>query len=94
MQNTETAELFTFTTSSKTGRRAVGKLLRHYQRMQRTRPDELPVIRLGKGGFKHNDSRVGWVDTPVFVVVGRAPRDSAAKPDTSLGTFLDDKIVF
>jgi hypothetical protein len=94
LQNTETAELYTFTTSSKTGRRAVGQLLRHYERMQRTKPDELPVIRLGKGGFKHKDSRVGWVDTPVFVVVGRAPRDSAAKPDTSLGTFLDDKIVF
>ena len=64
-------------------------LLRHYERMQRTRPDELPVIRLGKGGFKHKDSRVGWVDTPVFVVVGRAPRDSAAKPDTSIGAFLE-----
>ena len=92
LQHAETQELFTFSTSSKTGRRAVGNLLRHYQRMQRTRPDELPVIRLGKGGFQRKDSRVGWVDTPVFVVVGKVPRDSAAKPDTSIGAYLNDEI--
>jgi hypothetical protein len=60
--------------------------------MQKTRPDELPVVRLGKGGFQHKDSRVGFVDVPVFVVIGRAPRDSATKPDTSIGTFLNDEI--
>jgi hypothetical protein len=52
LQNTESSELFTFSTTSKTGRRAVGNLLRHYERMQKTRPNELPVIRLGKGGFQ------------------------------------------
>ena len=95
LQNTETQELFTFSTSSKTGRRAVGNLLRHFQRMGRTRPDELPVVKLGKGGFQHKDTRVGWVDcVPVFVVVGRAPRDSAAKPHTSIETFISDQIPF
>jgi hypothetical protein len=92
LQHTNTQELFTFSTSSKTGRRAVGNVLRHYERMQRNHPDELPVIKLGKGGFKHRDTRVGWVDVPLFVVVGRTPRDSAAKPDTSVGTFLNDDI--
>ena len=92
LQNVETNELFTFSTTSKTGRRAVGNLLRHYERMQRTRPDELPVIRLGKGGFQHKDTRVGFVSTPVFVVIGRAPRDNATKPDTSIGTYLNDEI--
>ena len=92
LQNTETAELFTFSTTSKTGRRAVGILLRHYQRMQKTRPDELPVIKLGKGGYEHKDSRVGWVAVPVFVVVGRALRDGTAKPDTSIGRFIDDEL--
>jgi hypothetical protein len=93
LQNTETAELFTFSTSSRTGRRAVGTLLRHYERMQKARPDELPVIRLSTGGFQHKDTRVGWVSVPVFVVVGRAPRDSAAKPDTSIGAYLNDEIT-
>jgi hypothetical protein len=89
LQHKDTNELYTFSTSSKTGRRAVGNLLRHYERMQRTRPGELPVVRLGKGGYTHKDARVGWVDTPVFVVVGRAPRDDAAKSDT-----LNDPVSF
>jgi hypothetical protein len=92
LQHVETRELFTFSTSSKTGRRAVGNLLRHFTRMQKTHPDELPVIRLGKGGYTHRDSRVAWVATPVFVVVGRAPRDGTAKPDTSTGAYLNDAI--
>ena len=66
LQDTSTSELFTFSTSSRTGRRAVGNLLRHYNRMQKSHPDELPVVKLGKGGFQHKDSRVGWVSTPVF----------------------------
>jgi hypothetical protein len=94
LQNTATAELFTFTTNTRTGRRAVGNLLRSYTRMKKTHPDELPVIRLGKGGFNHKDSRVGWVDVPVFIVVGRAPRDSTAKPDTSTEAFLNDALPF
>ena len=94
LQNTDTAELFTFTTSSATGRRAVGNLLHHYNRMQRTNPDELPVVKLKTGGFNHKDERIGWVPTPVFAVVGRAPRDSAAKPDTSSGGDMSDTIPF
>jgi hypothetical protein len=46
------------------------------------------------GGFNHRDDRVGWVSTPVFAVVGRAPKESAAKPDTSLTADLQDKIPF
>src|SRR5262245_18511555 len=92
LQHTETSELFTFVTSSTTGRRAVGNLLHHYNRMQRTNPDELPVVKLKVGGFNHRDERIGWVPTPVFAVVGRAQRDSAAKPDTSLAGDLNDSI--
>jgi len=92
MQRTGTLEMFTFTTSSPTGRRAVGQLLRHYERMQRVNPNELPVVRLQKGGFQHKDSRVGFVATPVFAVIGRAPRDSAAIPDTLPSADLNDEI--
>jgi hypothetical protein len=92
LQDTTTSELYTFVTSSVTGRKAVGNLLRHYDRMRRHHPDDLPVVRLGKGGFNYKDSRVGWVDVPLFVVVGRAPRDSAAKPDTSISAALNDEI--
>jgi hypothetical protein len=94
LQSTDTAELFSFVTSSATGRRAIGNLLHHYDRMQRTNPGELPVIKLKVGGFNHKDERIGWVPTPVFAVVGRAPRDSAAKPDTSSSGDLNDAIPF
>ena len=49
LQRTDTAELFTFVTSSKTGRRAVGNLLRHYDRMRRTHADDFPRVRLSSG---------------------------------------------
>jgi hypothetical protein len=94
LQRGDTAELATFVTSSKTGRRAVGNLLRHYERMRTTNPGELPVVRLKRSGFDHRDPRVGWVSTPAFAVVGRAPRDSAAKPDTSAAADLNDDIPF
>jgi hypothetical protein len=94
LQNTVTLELFTFVTQSKTGRRAVGNLLRHYNRSKKTHPDDAPVVRLRVGGFNHPDDRVGWVKTPVLVVVGRRPRDSAAKPDTSPGGDMNDAIGF
>jgi hypothetical protein len=94
LQNTQTQELFTFGTMSATGRRSVGNLLRHYDRMRRTNPNDLPVVRLKAGGFNHRDERIGWVATPVFVVVGRAPRDSVAVPDTSVAADMNDAIPF
>ena len=95
LQCVETSELFTFVTSSITGRRAVGNLLRHYDRMARTNPNEFPVVRLKIGGFQHRDDRVGWVATPVFAVVGRRVKDAGlAKPDTSLSGDLNDEIPF
>ena len=94
LQRGDTGEMFTFTTSSDTGRRAVGNLTRHYDRLQKTHPDMYPVVRLKVSGFQHRDQRVGWVPTPVFAVVGRAPKDSTAKPDTSLSAQMDDSIGF
>ena len=76
LQHADTAELFTFATSSMTGRRAVGNLLRHYDRMRRTHPNELPVIKLKVGGFQHRDERIGWVSQPC-VTRARSP----ASPD-------------
>jgi hypothetical protein len=89
-----TQELLTFTTTSKTGRRAVGNLLRHYERLQKTDPGAFPVVRLRPGGFNHSDPRIGWVPTPTFVVVGVTPGHTAAVPDTSVKAQLNDQIPF
>jgi hypothetical protein len=94
LQNTETKEIFTFATTSLTGRRAIGNLLKHFDRMRRTNADELPIVRLKSGGFNHRDDRIGWVSVPVFAVVGRAPRDSAAKPNTSAASDMNDALPF
>jgi hypothetical protein len=94
LQQAGTTELFTFVTRSVTGRRSVGNLLKHYDRMCRVNPGEYPVVRLKTGGFQHRDERVGWVATPAFAVVGRAPRDSVAQPGTSAGGDMDDVIPF
>ena len=76
-------ELFTFATSSKTGRKAVGNLLRYYDRISKQSADAYPITRLKAGGFNHKDPRIGWVPVPNFAIVGRAPKASAAKPDSS-----------
>jgi len=94
LQRCDTGEFFTFATSSKTGRNAVGELLKHYNRTRKSHPDEYPVVRLKLAGYDHHDERVGWVNTPKFAVVGRVPRDSAAKPDTSLAGDMQDEIPF
>lgn len=102
MQHTRTSELATFVTYPPTGRRAVGTLLRHFRRMCSTHPGSMPIVQLRAGGFQHRDTRVGWVATPMFVVVGRHPPDGAAepdpnkpdpsKPDQSMAASLDDEI--
>jgi hypothetical protein len=92
LQSPGTHELGTFATSSRTGRRAIGNLLRHYDRMRKKDDDHYPVVRLKVSGYNHKDERVGWVHTPVFAVVGKAPKASAAIPDTSLSGDMNDEI--
>jgi hypothetical protein len=94
LQDGETGELFTFVTRTVTGLRAVGNLLRHYERMKRTHPDMYPLVKLKAGGFNHRDTRVGWVSVPTFAVVGRHKKDDAATPDTSPSTDMDDEVPF
>ena len=80
LQRLDNSELVTFAAMSKTARRAVGVLLRHYDRMQRTHPGFLPLVRLKVGGYQHRDTRVGWVKTPVIAAVGQVPGENAVKP--------------
>jgi hypothetical protein len=94
LQTPGTHELFTYATTSKTGRRAIGNLLRHYDRMRRKDVDHYPVVRLKSSGFNHRDPRIGFVPTPLLAVVGTAPKASAAIPDTSPAADLNDQIPF
>jgi hypothetical protein len=92
LKRPSTMELLTFSTLSKTGRRAVGTLLKHYDRLQISSPGSYPVVRLKVGGYQ--DSRYGWVHVPNFVVVGASPGHTVAIPDTSLKKEMSDEIPF
>lgn len=98
LQETETRELFTFSTQSKTGRGAVVNLLRHYDRLRRTHPDDVPIVRLKVGYYTPRERpQLGPQAKPVFAVVGKAPRNCAARPeipppDTSVDADLNDEI--
>ncbi len=81
LQDPKSHELFTFTTTSLTGRRACGNLLRHFDRMQRRSADEYPIVRLKPGSFMHRDERIGIVRVPAFAVVGTAPKHSVSFPE-------------
>jgi hypothetical protein len=91
LQDPVSLALFTFVTSSITGRRAVGNLLRHFDRMRRNDPDSgHPIVRCKPSGYESKKKGVGWVNTPSFAVVGRWP--TAPLFDTSVAADMNDKI--
>jgi hypothetical protein len=93
-EDRKTGDLFTFTTTNATGRRSVGNLLKHYERLKRNHADDYPLVRLKSGGFNSKKPGVGFVHVPTFAVIGRAPKASAAVPDGSVAADLDDRIPF
>jgi len=94
LQNVETGELYVFNTSSITGRRAVDNLIQACDRMQRTEPNDYPIIRLRIGGFQHRDERIGWIKTPAFERCGKAPKADLTAVTTSVAGDMSDEIPF
>jgi hypothetical protein len=92
LESVETGEVYIFQTMSKTGLRAVSNLLRQASRMAAKDPDQLPVIKLRAGGY--DDRRYGWVKTPAFEFVGKAPKTNATAAETSVSADMDDAIPF
>jgi hypothetical protein len=92
--STEDDELFIFQTSSLTGRRACDAVIRMCGKMQAKEPDSYPVVKLRISGFEHKDERVGWIKTPAFDRVGKAPKANATLADTTREGDLDDEIPF
>jgi hypothetical protein len=92
LESVETGEIYIFQTMSTTGLRAVANLLRQSSRMATKNPDHLPVIKLRAGGFEHR--KYGWVKTPGFEFVGKAPKTNVVAAETSVGADMDDSIPF
>jgi hypothetical protein len=92
LQDTKTGELLIFGTSSITGRRACDNLIAMCGRMQVREPDDYPVVRLDVSGFQHRDERVGWVKTPAFTRVGKAPKSDVSMAVTKVADDMSDEI--
>jgi len=85
---------FIFTTTSVTGRSAVGKLIAVCKKMKWKEPDQYPLVRLATGGFQHRIPSIGFVTTPAFVVVGKMPKDGTAVPDAVVDDDMNDAVPF
>jgi hypothetical protein len=51
-----------------------------------------PIVKLAPSGYP--DKRFGWVNKPVFAIIGRTPKNSAMVPDSSVATDMDDSIPY
>jgi hypothetical protein len=77
-------KLYTFTTSSKGGMGALGKVAGAYGKNIRMKPDDYPVLSLSKDKYKHPNKEYGWIHVPKFDVVAwvnRAEADAALSAD-------------
>lgn len=67
----EDGETYVYKTSSKSGLRALGNLLRDFARQMRSHPDALPVAEFGATSFiPKNNKKIGKKYAPSFKLVG------------------------
>ena len=64
---------YTFSTSSKGGIGALGALSLQYGEHLRQKPDESPLIELGRDSYTHSNRSYGEIRVPVFKPVGWTP---------------------
>ena len=64
----ETGNKFTFTTSSKGGLSAMGRLSLTYGEQVRQKPGDAPVVELGGGSYKHPNKKYGEVRYPLLPI--------------------------
>jgi hypothetical protein len=93
LENPDTGEVFAFSTMSATGRVAVGRFLRAYNRMRLSHPDALPIIQLRPSSYVHK--RFGKVNIPALVIVGPT-KGGPLTPLTpaTIGEDMSDQIPF
>ena len=72
-------KLYTFTTSSKGGMSAVGKLCGLYGKRLRTNPGEFPIVALNVDSYRHSNKSYGKIFVPDFKVVGWTEKSEFAE---------------
>jgi hypothetical protein len=76
-------ELFTFTTSSRGGLGAIGELAKAYSNHLRVAPDEVPIVELGMGSYKHPNKEYGEIRFPILKQVNWIPSSQLPPLDGS-----------
>lgn len=69
LKEPDTDKLYTFATSSKGGMGAIGKLCGSFGKHMRQKPDELPIIALNVGSYKHSNKAYGKIYFPELDIV-------------------------
>jgi len=87
----EDGTLYTFVTSTSTGRPEVERLLRRYMVHKRRHPNDYPIVALDVGGFEHKNKSVGWVKTPKLSPAGYESKDKAAAALEDAGVFVESQ---
>lgn len=77
----EDGQLYTFTTSSQGGMKALGKLCHAYSVYSRQRPGFYPVVAIGTDSYAHSNKAYGRIKFPTLEVVGWKPKASFVRPD-------------
>ena len=70
----EHGQLYTFSNGSDGTKSALKILNENYAVVYRHKPDDFPIVTLGKSGYNHKNKQIGWVNTPFFKIVGWANR--------------------
>jgi len=68
-------QIYTFSTSSKGGLGAVGKLSKEYGKAMRMRPNQFPVVKLGFRSYDHPNKQYGEIRAPTFEIVDWVHRE-------------------
>ena len=95
MKNPETGQEFIFTTGSRGGIGAIGKLSTKYAWQRHKQNDKLPIIEIGSDSYRHK--QYGDVSYPTFKIVGWESENALIAGETNgvnLDTELDDVVPF
>jgi hypothetical protein len=84
--------LFTFTTSSRGGLRAVGELVRRYAWHRKNNPDVHPVIALGVGSYKHTNKAYGIIKFPELSPAGYEHKGKFAAAMAAAGFAVSETV--
>jgi hypothetical protein len=83
LSDPHTRELYTFTTSSRGGLGAIGELSKKYSSHLRVTPDEVPIVALEMGSYRHRDKSFGEIRYPILKPVEWMPSSQLPPIDGS-----------